>query len=124
MLECSGIHIEEEYEENEYENEADKDEYECKFEHDSEREKIDADKDDENGRLNLNDLESDFKLPEVPQNLLKKGGNVCKNCPFTYVKNKSGKRLLVRKSSLVWMLNGGAPRIRSDRLVRAKTSRK
>ena len=74
--------------------------------------------------MEFDGLQCDFNLPEVPTELTKKLKKVCKNCPYTFVRNKNGSRKLVWKSSLVWMFNKGAKTISSDRLNRVKLSKK
>ena len=75
-------------------------------------------------QLELRGLQSNFDLPQASVRLIKKGTKICNNCPFTYVKNKSGKKVLVRKSSIVWMLNRGVARESSDRLARFHSSKR
>lgn len=64
-------------------------------------------------------LQSNFKLPVIASKFVKTN-KICKNCPYTYVRTKSGNRVLVWKSSLVWILNQGPGRISSDRLTRVR----
>lgn len=68
------------------------------------------------------ELESSLLLAPVASKYIK-NSKICVNCPYTYAINKSGKRLLVWKASLVWMFDNRDGRISSDRLVRVQQSK-
>ena len=76
--------------------------------------------DPENETLNFQSLSTTFNLPKVPNEIEEKvqRDGLCQNCPYLFVRNKSGSRQLVWKSSLVWLLREEAAKVSADRSSR------